>query len=424
LTALNKDGTEFPMELSVAESRSDGRHVFIGSIRDVTQRKQEQEQLHQAQKMEAIGQLTGGVAHDFNNMLTTIVGNLELLRDRVGDDEDAKKFTESALRAGFRGADLTRRLLVFSRKQPLDPKPTDVNKCVVGATELMRRTLGEDIEIETVLGGGLWNAMIDETQLESALLNLAINSRDAMPNGGKLTIETVNSHLDQEYVNHRIEVTPGQYVMVTVSDTGSGMAPEVLERVFEPFFTTKEVGKGTGLGLSMVYGFVKQSGRHVAVYSEPGEGTSVKLYLPRAMGLEAGAHVPAASRRGAMPVGDETILVVEDDPDVRAFVASALGILGYEILEAEDGPSALALLEENQGIDLLFTDVVLPRGMNGRELADEIRKREPDIKILFTSEYTENAIVHHGRLDAGTRLLAKPYKRESLALRVRNILDE
>ncbi len=292
------------MELSVAESRSDGRHVFIGSIRDVTQRKQEQEQLHQAQKMEAIGQLTGGVAHDFNNMLTTIVGNLELLRDRVGDDEDAKKFTESALRAGFRGADLTRRLLVFSRKQPLDPKPTDVNKCVVGATELMRRTLGEDIEIETVLGGGLWNAMIDETQLESALLNLAINSRDAMPNGGKLTIETVNSHLDQEYVNHRIEVTPGQYVMVTVSDTGSGMAPEVLERVFEPFFTTKEVGKGTGLGLSMVYGFVKQSGRHVAVYSEPGEGTSVKLYLPRAMGLEAGAHVPAASRRGAMPVGD------------------------------------------------------------------------------------------------------------------------
>jgi len=386
LTAIRKDGTKFPIELSVAESQSDRNRFFIGSVRNITERKEAQEILQQAQKMEAIGQLTGGVAHDFNNLLTVILGNLQLLGECVADDENARKLVDSALRAGFRGADLTQRLLAFSRKQPLASKPTDINKCVTGAAELIRRTLGENIEIETVLSGGLWRAMIDENQLETALLNLAINSRDAMPDAGKLTIETMNSHLDQEYAKHKTEVTPGQYVMITVSDTGSGMSPEVLKRVFEPFFTTKEVGKGTGLGLSMIYGFVKQSGGHVAIYSEPGEGTSVKLYLPRA--TSTGAHVTAPPQEKAMPAGSETILVVEDDPDVRAYVASALGVLGYTILKAEDGPSALALMKENPDVDLLFTDVVLPGGMNGRELADEIEKLNSDIKVLFTSGYT------------------------------------
>lgn len=299
--------------------------------------------------------------------------------------------------------------------------PTNINQCVLNATELMRRTLGEDIEIETVLGGGVWNALVDTAQLENAMLNLAVNARDAMPGGGKLTIETANSRLDYEYAASRSEVTPGQYVMLTISDTGSGMAPELLKQVFEPFFTTKEAGKGTGLGLSMVYGFVKQSGGHVEIYSEPGQGTSVKIYLPRTTGV--GTYVSPAIEPKAMPTGHESILVIEDNSDVRAFVVSALDILGYKVLQAADGPGALAVMEENPNTELLFTDVVLQGGMNGRELADEIQERYKDIKVLFTSGYTDNAIVHHGRLDAGTQLLVKPYSRISLALRIRDVLE-
>ena len=422
LGGLRKDGTQFPMDLAISEMTAGDRRRFIGIVRDISERKEQQAQLKQSQKMEAVGQLTGGIAHDFNNLLTTILGNLELQSDRIEDNEPARAFAEAATRAALRGADLTQRLLAFSRNQPLNPKSINVNQLMPNTTELMRRTLGEDIEIEMVLGGGLWNAMMDQAQLENTILNLSINSRDAMPDGGRLTIETANVRLDQEYSDTRDEVTPGQYVMVAVSDTGTGMPPEVLEKAFDPFFTTKEVGKGTGLGLSMVYGFIKQSGGHMAIYSELGDGTTVKLYLPKA--TEADTPRPVAGRRSkAMPVGDEIILVVEDDPDVRRFLATSLEMLGYNILEAEDGPQARSVLNETSRIDLLLTDVVLPRGMNGREVADAARAHHPEIKVLFTSGYTENAVIHHRKVDEGVELLSKPYTRQVLAQRVRQVLD-
>ncbi len=410
------------MELAIGKMETGDKRIFIGIVRDITQRKDSERQLQQAQKMEAVGHLTGGIAHDFNNLLTAILGNLEMLQDRVELDPSARKFVDIAFRAADRGADLTQRLLAFSRKQTLSPETADINKLVLGVTELMRRTLGEDIEIKTVQGGGLWHATVDPGQLESALLNLAINARDAMPEGGKLTIETANSHLDQAYADTHQEVNPGQYVRVAVTDTGTGMPPEVVARAFEPFFTTKEVGRGSGLGLSMVYGFVKQSAGHVNIYSEPGHGTTIKLYLPKAVAAGEVAREAELSRR-AQPMGDETILVVEDDPDVRAFVVAALGALGYRVMEAEDGPAALALLDQVSHIDLLLTDVVLPRGMNGRRVAEEVRKRYPRVKTLFSSGYTENAIVHHGTLDQDAELLAKPYTRGALAQKVRRVLD-
>jgi len=420
--AVDKDGSIFPMELAVSVMDIDGSRRFIGVLRDITQRKEIEEQLRQAQKMEAVGHLTGGIAHDFNNLLTTIIGNLDLVKDHIEENPEAQSFMDAAFKASLRGADLTQRLLAFSRKQALCPEPTDVNRLVPGMTELMRRTLGEDIQIETVLAGGLWHAMVDPGQLENALLNLAINARDAMPEGGKLTIETANTRLDQDYAGAHQEVTPGQYVMVAVTDTGTGMPPKVIERAFEPFFTTKEVGKGSGLGLSMIYGFVKQSGGHVAIYSELARGTTVRLYLPKATDAGLRAHIAQASRRN-QPRGHETILVVEDDPDVRAFVVAALRVFGYQVNEAEDGPTALVLLDELSHIDLLLTDVVLPRGMNGRQVAEEVQKRLPQVKVLYTSGYTENVVVHHGRLDEDAKLLAKPYTRETLAIKVRSVLD-
>ncbi len=419
---VHKDGSRFPMELAIGQMDTGGKRIFIGIVRDIRQRKESEQQLRQAQKMEAVGHLTGGIAHDFNNLLTAILGNLEMLQDRVELDPSARKFMDIAFRAADRGADLTQRLLAFSRKQTLSPEAADINKLVQRVTELMRRTLGEDIEIETVLAGGLWPATVDPGQLESALLNLAINARDAMPEGGKLTIETANSHLDQAYTDAHEEVNPGQYVRVAVTDTGTGMPPEVVARAFEPFFTTKEIGLGSGLGLSMVYGFVKQSAGHVNIYSEPGHGTTVKLYLPKAAATDQAARAAEPSQR-AQPMGDETVLVVEDDPDVRAFVVAALGVLGYRVMEAEDGPAALALLNQVSRIDLLLTDVVLPRGMNGRQVAEEVRKRYPRLKTLFSSGYTENAIVHQGTLDKDAELLAKPYTREALAQKVRRVLD-
>ncbi len=422
LTGVRKDGTEFPLDLGVSEMKTGDSRIFIGIVRDLTERKQQQAELQQAQKMEAVGQLTGGVAHDFNNLLTAILGNLELLEDRLKDDEVARKFSAAAIRASLRGADLTQRLLAFSRRQPLDPRAVEVNQLIPTAIELMRRTLGENIEIEVVLGTGLRNAFVDPGQLENTLLNLAINSRDAMPDGGKLTIETANAHIDQEYADAHAEVTRGQYVMIAVSDTGIGMTPEVRERIFEPFFTTKDVGRGSGLGLSMIYGFIKQSGGHVGVYSEPGEGTTVKLYLPRAMNDDARASAPSP-RPETMATGDEIILIVEDDREVRAFLSIALGVLGYHVIEAGDGPSGLEFLDGERRVDLLLTDVVLPHGMNGREVAEEARKRYPDIKVLFTSGYTENAIIHHGKLDDGVEMLSKPYTRQTLARRVRESLD-
>jgi PAS domain S-box-containing protein len=422
VAALRKDGSICPLELEVSEMNLDGTRRFIGIVRDITDRKETERQLQQAHKMEAVGQLTGGVAHDFNNILMVALGNLDIMQEISESDPSLRKYLDTALKALHRGADLTQRLLAFSRKQALRPVVTDVNRLVSGTTELMRRTIGEPIEIETVLAGGLWQAMVDRGQLETAVLNLVINARDAMPGGGKLTIETANTRLSQEYAEKHDEVRPGQYVMVAVSDTGTGMVPEVVGRAFDPFFTTKEVGKGSGLGLSMVYGFTKQSGGHIKIYSEVGQGTTVKLYLPKAAAGDL-REVEEEGPAVAMPTGDETILVVEDDPDVRAFVSTFLEVLGYHVLEAEDGPAAMRLLAKAPHVDLLFTDVVLPHGVNGRELAEEAHKRYPHLKVLFTSGYTENAVVHHGRLEEKVELVAKPYKREFLARRVRQVLN-
>jgi PAS domain S-box-containing protein len=416
-----KDGVAFPIELDVAEMWTGRKRLFVAVVRDITQREETENRLRQAQKMEAVGQLTGGVAHDFNNLLTVILGNLELLAQRGANDPAQHDLVETAARAALRGADLTRRLLAFSRKQPLNPVPTDVNVLVSRMAELFRRTLGDQVQVDAVTAGGLWPAMVDAAQLENALLNLAINARDAMPAGGRLSIETANAHLDQGYADGNAEVKAGQYVMIAVSDTGVGMAPEVAARAFEPFFTTKETGKGSGLGLSMVYGFVKQSGGHVSIYSEAGHGTAVKLYLPKA---DAPARHPAAyGPQQALPEGKETVLVVEDNPDVRVLVVASLSSLGYRVFAAEHGPAALALLDTLPALDLLLTDVMLPGGMNGRAVADAVKKRYPQTKILFTSGYTENAIVQQGRLERGTELLAKPYTRQELARTVRRVLD-
>ncbi len=391
---------------------------------EIARRAEAEEALRQAQKMETLGQLTGGVAHDFNNLLQIVTGNLEILQRNLPEEQARlRRSAENAMKGAERAAVLTQRLLAFSRRQPLEPRPVDLNKLVGGMSELLHRTLGEIIEVETVLASGLWRVEADPNQLENAILNLAVNARDAMPGGGKLTIETSNTHLDHGYVAQNSEVSPGQYVVICVSDTGSGMDQRTLDRVFEPFFTTKDVGRGTGLGLSMVYGFVKQSGGHVKIYSEPGEGTTVKIYLPRLRGsfaedvAEAEPIVPEGTR-------EETILVCEDDDDVRAYSVEVLRELGYRVLEAHDGPSALRLLERQESrVDLLFTDVVLPSGMMGNLLAEQARAIRPDLKVLFTTGYARNAIVHHGRLDPGVELITKPFSYAELAARIRDLLD-
>ncbi|MGN6820196.1 MAG: ATP-binding protein [Sphingomonas sp.] len=392
----------------------------------IDEREVAQEALRQSQKMESIGQLTGGIAHDFNNLLTVITGNVEAAKRHVGDQAEARvqRALGNALIGAERAATLTQRLLAFSRRQPLNPRPLEPNKLVMGMSELLHRTLGEVVAVETVLAAGLWQVEADANQLENAILNLAVNARDAMPEGGKVTIETANTHFDQAYVAANAGVLPGQYVMICVSDTGMGMDADTLGRVFEPFFTTKDVGKGTGLGLSMVYGFVKQSGGHIKVYSEPGEGTTVRIYLPRLIG----ETVPDDARGQDVPVPegsrDETILVCEDDDDVRAYTVEALRELGYRVLEAHDGQSALRLLDRQEGpVDLLFTDVVLPEGMTGATVAVEARRLRPEIKVLFTTGYARNAIVHHGRLDPGVELITKPFAYSDLAARIRDLLD-
>ncbi len=382
-----------------------------------------EEMARQAQKMEAVGQLTGGVAHDFNNILQVIVGNLDVIRRLVPADAGRlQRSVEHALNGAHQAASLTQRLLAFSRRQPLDPKPVDVNSLVGGMAELLNRSLGEIVAVETVRGAGLWKIEVDPNALESAILNLAVNARDAMPRGGRLTIETVNAYIDEAYAISHAEIAPGQYVLISVSDTGEGMNPETLERAFEPFFTTKPVGQGTGLGLSQVYGFVKQSGGHVKIYSEVGQGTTVKIYLPR---YEAeGAEIEAPP---VMPIPEgssqETVLVVEDEEAVRAYSADALRELGYRVVEAADGQSALRLLESAGPIDLLFTDVVLPGGMTGAQLAAQVRAVRPGIRVLFTTGYARNAIFHHGRLDKGVQLITKPFSFPDLAAKVRDVLD-
>jgi PAS domain S-box-containing protein len=373
-------------------------------------------QLQQAQKMDAIGQLTGGVAHDFNNLLQVISGNLELLSKETSLSEAADRRIKNAMEAVSRGASLASQLLAFGRRQPLAPKVLNLGRLTRNMDEILRRALGEAIEVETIVAGGLWNTLVDPVNVENALLNLAINGRDAMDGTGNLTVEVGNACLDEAYAKSAHDVTPGQYVVLSVTDTGSGIPPALLERVFEPFFSTKPEGKGTGLGLSMVYGFVRQSGGHVKIYSQVGQGTTVKLYLPRS--FEAEDQI-VAHESGAIFGGAETILVVEDDARVRETVIDTLTDLGYRVLQATDPQGALAIIESGIPIDLLFTDVVMPGRMKSTELARAAVERLPKLKVLFTSGYTENSIVHSGRLDQGVELLSKPYTREALARKVR-----
>ena len=379
--------------------------------------------LRQSQKMEAVGQLTGGIAHDFNNLLQIIIGNLDTLQRNLADGSPRlQRAANHAMIGARRAASLTQRLLAFSRRQPLDPKPTSVNALVSSLADLIPRTLGETIHVETVLGAGVWKVDVDAGELEAAILNLAVNARDAMLEGGRLTIETANTHIDQAYTAAHAEVLAGQYVVICVSDTGSGMDPATVAQAFEPFFTTKAVGKGTGLGLSQVYGFVKQSGGHVKIYSEVGHGTTVKIYLPRLMGEVAGAEADEAA---LIPEGgeEETILVLEDDDDVRTYSVESLRDFVYRVVEAHDGPSDLRLLERQARVDLLFSDVVLPGGMTGAQVAAKARELRPDLKVLFTTGYARNAIIHHGRLDKGVDLITKPFTAGDLATRVRDVLD-
>jgi signal transduction histidine kinase len=392
------------------------------------ERQRAEEALRQAQKMETIGQLTGGVAHDFNNLLTIVLGNLERLVRRIDQREDPatmRRAAESAIAGAQRAASLTRSLLAFSRRQPLSPKPVDMNRLVSNMAELLRRTLGESVTIQSVVSGGLWLTEVDPNQLENAILNLAVNARDAMPNGGRLTIETANAYLDARYVASEPEVRPGQYVVLSVTDTGIGMAKEVADKVFEPFFTTKDVGKGTGLGLSQVYGFVKQSGGHVRIYSEPGQGTSVKIYLPRLVGKAADAEPIDLDQSDPVQgnANGGTVLVVEDEAGVREHSVETLREAGYRVLAAENGEAALRVIDGEPSLDLLFTDVGLPGGMTGRQLADEARRRRPGLKVLFTTGYARNAIVHDGRLDAGVELITKPFPSTDLIRTVRRLTD-
>jgi PAS domain S-box-containing protein len=417
-----KDGTIFPMDLAVGELPPSGeRREFVGTIRDISERKTLERQLQQAQKMEAVGQLTGGVAHDFNNLLAVILGNLDMLQEAV-DDPKIRALADAAMRATQRGSELTQRLLAFSRRQMLQPEIIDINVLVSGMVDLLARAIGEDIQVRTDLSPVSLCARVDPGQLENSLLNLAVNARDAMPDGGALTLETSDVVLDSQYAERSPDVTPGSYVMLAVSDTGTGMPPEVALRAFEPFFTTKEVGKGSGLGLSMVYGFVKQSGGHVTIYSEPSHGTTVKIYFPLVAGESA---KPVAVDDANIPLGQgETVLVVEDDPDVRDLAIALLRQLGYTVIEASDGHKALALLADNPEIDLLLSDIVLPRGMSGAALAERVHKKRPNMPVLYMSGYAADSVIKRGIIDRGAKLISKPFRKAEIARKVHQALEE
>ncbi|MER8644746.1 CHASE3 domain-containing protein [Mesorhizobium sp. M0292] len=406
--------------VAIAQEELMRKNIELGN--EIQTREKAESQIRQMQKMEAVGQLTGGIAHDFNNMLAVIISAMNLAQRKLTRGEhDIMKFIEAATDAATRAANLTSRLLAFSRQQPLAPQVVDANRLVAGMSDLLRRALGETIRIETVLAGGLWKTHADPSQLENAILNLAVNARDAMGEDGKMTIETANSHLDESYAATHAEVKDGQYVMIAVSDTGAGMPADVMERAFEPFFTTKPVDKGTGLGLSQVFGFVKQSGGHVKIYSEPGQGTTIRIYLPRFFGPEEAAISSERAGNPAVPV-TETILVVEDDPRVRASTADAMRELGYTVIHAASGQEALEKLGDNPGVALMFTDIVMPV-MNGRKLAEEALARMPKLKVIFTTGFTRNAVVHNGVLDHDVHFLAKPFTIEQLAAKLRDVLD-
>ena len=416
---VHRNGQAVTLTWMGAWSEPVRRHFFVG--RDLTEKLAAEAQFRQAQKMEAVGQLTGGVAHDFNNILTVITGTIGILADAVADRPQLTAVARMIDEAAERGASLTRHLLAFARKQPLQPREVDVNALVLETANLLQPTVGQQIEIAPRLATDAWTASVDPSQLATAILNLALNARDAMAGGGKITLETNNVHLDETYADMHNEVTAGEYVMIAVSDTGSGIPAAYLEKVFDPFFTTKEVGKGTGLGLSMVFGFVKQSGGHIKIYSEEGHGTTIKIYLPRATGADqADSELAAPS---TVEGGHEIVLVVEDDALVRKYVVTQIESLGYITLEACNATEALKVIDSPSAIDLLFTDVIMPGPMNGRQLATEALQRRPSLKTLYTSGFTENAIVHHGRLDSGVLLLAKPYRKSDLARMMRMALD-
>jgi PAS domain S-box-containing protein len=417
---IHRDGHAVPLTWTGIWSEPDGQYFFIG--RDMTDQVALESQLRQAQKMEAVGQLTGGVAHDFNNILTVIIGMTELLSDELAGNAALKPIVDAVDEAATRGAELTRRMLAFARKQPLQARPLDLNDVVARSVKLLARILGEHITVKPILASDLGRALADPSQLEDTILNLAVNARDAMPKGGQLVIETANATLDEEYAAHNLEVTPGDYVAVSITDSGVGMPPDVLEHAFEPFFTTKAAGHGTGLGLSMVYGFVKQSRGHVKIYSEVGHGTRVTVYLPRA-GETARAASPTTSPVRADLAGHETILVVEDSQAVRQVAVKILQGLGYQVREAEDGPGALAILEQPGKIDLLFTDLIMPKGIDGQELLRRARVLRPGLKALFTSGYSEQFIKGRGPTEAGVALLGKPYRTHKLAEAVRAALE-
>ena len=418
--ALTKDGRAFPIELTLGEIQLGHGRLFIATLRDLTERNAAEQRLRQAQKMEAVGQLTGGIAHDFNNLLTVLLGNAELLEEAIVQPELAR-MAHVARRAAERGAELTQRLLAFSRQQALRPVGLDLNQVVLGMEDLLRRTLGEHITISIHGKPSLGTAVADKTQVETALLNLALNARDAMPSGGRLTIETGNAELDEDFARADPGGQPGSYIMLAVSDTGTGMHPDILRRAFEPFFTTKDVGKGSGLGLSMVYGFVKQSGGYIRIYSEVGNGTTVKFYLPRSrFSAEHQLSAPTAEPPGSSC--GETILVVEDDPGVREYVTAQLRGLGYRVIEAADGVQALELLAGAEKVNLLFSDIVMPGGLTGWQLAERARETRPDLKVVFTSGYTEGAF--SGQIDPTLQLLQKPYRKTDLARIIRSTLDD
>lgn len=420
VTGLRKDGSSFPMDLSVGEAKQEGESIFVGIIHDLTSRKHTEEQLLQAQKMETVGQLSGGIAHDFNNLLTVILGNAEALSIRLKARDDLRQLADTIVLAAERGAELTRGLLAFSRRQVLQPSAIDCNLLVESMRMLLRRTLREDIILSIAAAPSPVYALADPAQLESALLNLSLNAQDAMPDGGTLTLAISEVSLDEtSFPGDGLQ--PGRYVSITVTDNGCGMSPEIVERAFEPFFTTKDVGKGSGLGLSMVYGFAKQSNGHVNIYSEPGLGTSIRLYLPLVREADAPAPIRGEDRTIG---GNERVLVVEDDAFVRSHAIASLEGIGYRVIVARDGPEAIALLRGGAECDLLFTDLVMPGGMNGWEVAAVARELNPTLKVLFTSGYPLETLSSRGQADPAARILSKPYRIADLAKRVREVLDE
>ena len=419
-----KDGHIFPMYLSVGEAKQEPESIFVGIISDLSERRATEESLRRSQRMEAIGQLTGGIAHDFNNLLAIVGGNLELMLEMASLPLDARVMAMEAMGASERGADLVKRLLAFARKQQLEPRSFNLNERLPEIVQLLKRTLGEAVRINTYAAADLWGALADPTQVDDAVVNLAINARDAMPDGGVLTIETANVFLDEDYASQHIDVNAGEYVMLAVSDTGVGMSPEVAARALEPFFTTKPAGQGTGLGLSQVYGFVKQSGGHISIYSELGHGITVKLYLPRSNPSAALSEAAERDKAGLPMHGTETILVVEDNPDVRRLVKRQLTELGYTVHEASHGPEALRLIQSNLPLDLMFTDIIMPEGITGYELAGLARECRPGLKVLFTSGYTAIGAGQDKDGRAGGPLLSKPYRKRELAHFLRAALND